>query len=189
MTTADRLSWLIAEVHRGRNAFVSFSFNPSNGKEKVKFTLTSSYTKNQVYRPCLLAALFGMRGAIDSSVSTDKGHTSKSSGDTVVEFWLKQPPSDEPFLTAVAGTRCEFSNATYEERGSLEETCPTDLDMERIEEDMDAPKKLLAAPPAAGCSQDASPLKRSELDFPRLQTRLLRQSQWLSLWIRRLWAQ
>ena len=102
---------------------------------------------------------------------------------------MKQPPSDEPFLTAVAGTKCEFSNATYEERGSLEETCPTDLDMERIEEDMDAPKKLLAAPPAAGCSQDASPLKRSELDFPRLQTRLLRQSQWLSLWIRRLWAQ
>ena len=79
----------------------------------------------------------------------------------MVEFWLKQPPSDELFLRAVAGTKCEFSNATYEERGSLEETCPTDLDMERIEEDMDAPKKLLAAPPAAGCSQDASPLSEA----------------------------
>ena len=115
MTTADRLNWLVTEVHRGRNAFVSFSLNPSTCKEKVKFTLTSSCSATHIYRPCLLAALMGMRDAIDFSVSTDKGHTSKSSGDTVVEFWLKQPPSDQPVLTAAIRKKFVVLAATNHE--------------------------------------------------------------------------
>ena len=77
----------------GRNAFVSFSFNDALQREKVKFTLDGAYSSAQVYRPCMINALLGITGAMQSSITTDKGHTS-SNGRTVIEFWLQQLPGD-----------------------------------------------------------------------------------------------
>ena len=91
MSTLQRIQWLIQEVHSGRNAFVTFSFNENTGKEKITFKLDHHYHDISVYRPCVLGALWAAQAAIQSSVSTDKGHTSKTSGYTVVEFWLQQP--------------------------------------------------------------------------------------------------
>ena len=92
MSAPDRLIWLAAEIHRGRSAFVSFSYNDQQGSEKVKFTLTDEYSNNGVYRPCVMAALSAIQSSFESSIVTDKGHRSKSTRQTVVEFWAKEVP-------------------------------------------------------------------------------------------------
>ena len=88
--STNRLQWLINEIHSGRSAFVSFSYNPLVQREKVKFVLEDSSQDIQAYRPCLLAALSAVKFASESSITSDKGHRS-SNGKTIVEFWLQQP--------------------------------------------------------------------------------------------------
>ena len=90
MSSLLRLQWLTAEIHCGRSAQVSFSYNAQSQKEKIKFSLDSSYQANGVYRPLLFGALLAAQHALDSSITTDKGHKS-SDGCTVIEFWCKQP--------------------------------------------------------------------------------------------------
>ena len=92
MSTAQRLQWLIQEVHQGRNCFVAFSYNPETQREKIKFMMEDATCSKGVYRPCLAGALMSAQWAIFSSISTDKGHKS-SGGQTVVQFWLKQASS------------------------------------------------------------------------------------------------
>ena len=99
--SVNRLQWLINEIHSGRTAHVSFSYNQSLQREKVKFVVEDSYQSHQVYRPCLLAALSAVRFAFESSITTDKGHRS-SLGRTTVEFWLQQPPLDTPITMEAA---------------------------------------------------------------------------------------
>lgn len=91
MSSTQRLQWLVQEIHLGRNTYVSFSFNELTQREKVKFVLESSYSCSGIYRPCVMGALLSAQAAIESSISTDKGHTS-SDKRTIVEFWFKQFP-------------------------------------------------------------------------------------------------
>ena len=91
MPSICRLQWLTSQIHMGRSAHVSFSFNASTGVEKIKFTLDSAFTSRGVFRPVLFGALLAAQHALDTSITTDKGHKS-SAGCTVVEFWCKQPP-------------------------------------------------------------------------------------------------
>jgi hypothetical protein len=86
----NRLQWLINELHLGRSAHVSFSYNSVKHTEKVKFVLENAYNDHGCYRPCVLGALTAVRCACDCSISTDKGHRT-SDGRTTVEFWLRQP--------------------------------------------------------------------------------------------------
>ena len=90
MSTVQRLQWLIQEIHNGRNCFVAFSYNGVTRREKIKFTLEASCIHKGIYRPCLMGALMSAQCAVNSSISTDKGHK-HSAGHTVVEFWLQQP--------------------------------------------------------------------------------------------------
>ena len=92
-TSASRLHWLAVQIHKGRCAFVAFSYNAVTNTEKVKFTLTDECSLNGVYRPCVMAALSAVQAATSCSVVTDKGHRSKNCSQTVVEFWLSQLPS------------------------------------------------------------------------------------------------
>ena len=92
MSTSHRLHWLIAEIHKGRDAMVTFSYNTSNHREKIKFILTDAYASTGVYRPCVMSALMSLQAAIVAGISTDRGHKS-SDGRTIVEFWIQQPTS------------------------------------------------------------------------------------------------
>ena len=89
MSTLQRLQWLASQILAGRSAFVTFSFNALTRREKVKFTLDSSFDVSGSPRPCVMGALLAVQHACMSSVSTDKGHSS-SDGRTVVEFWVQQ---------------------------------------------------------------------------------------------------
>ena len=89
MSTLQRLQWLASQILAGRSAFVTFSFNALTRREKVKFTLDSSFDVSGSPRPCVMGALLAVQHACLSSVSTDKGHSS-SDGRTVVEFWVQQ---------------------------------------------------------------------------------------------------
>mmetsp|Transcript_8026 Transcript_8026/g.10461 ORF Transcript_8026/g.10461 Transcript_8026/m.10461 type:complete len:268 (-) Transcript_8026:28-831(-) len=91
MVCSERLRWLTEEIAAGRNAFVSFSFNDTAKKEKIKFTLQSGYIQHGTFRPALLGALASLQVAVDQGIATDKGHFSHSTSASVVEFWLKQP--------------------------------------------------------------------------------------------------
>ena len=93
MSSSDRLSWLALEVWNGRSASVSFSFNVSNGREKVKFVLDDVYVQSAIYRPALLSAISAVQVAMESSIVIDKGHKSKSHKQTVIEFWSEQLPA------------------------------------------------------------------------------------------------
>lgn len=55
--SAERLLWLAGEIHKGRSAFVSFSYNSQLRREKIKFTLGDCDLDAAVYRPCIVAAL------------------------------------------------------------------------------------------------------------------------------------
>ena len=96
MPSICRLQWLTSQIHMGRSAHVSFSFNASTGVEKIKFTLDSAFTSRGVFRPLLFGALLAAQHALDTSITTDKGHKS-SAGCTVVEFWCKQPPLESVY--------------------------------------------------------------------------------------------
>lgn len=93
MSAYDRLYWLTAEIHRGRSAFVTFSFNGKSNKEKVKFVLDDSCASHGVFRPAVMAALSAVQASLEFSVVTDKGHRSKTSGLTTIEFWIQQAPT------------------------------------------------------------------------------------------------
>lgn len=112
-SSSARLLWLTNEVRLGRVAHASFSHNPAKQTEKVKFVLEDGYDCCGAYRPCLLGALAAARTACDTSITTDKGHRC-SKGNTVIEFWMRQPggasyvegvalPPPPPPLLAAAG--------------------------------------------------------------------------------------
>ena len=90
MVASARLLWLASQVHGGRQASVSFSFNGKTNREKVKFTLKPpQFGQCTAFRPCIMSALSAIQDAMLYSCVTDKGHTS-SAGMTVVEFWVAQ---------------------------------------------------------------------------------------------------
>jgi len=95
--SSSRLLWLIDEVHKGRSASVSFSYNAVTCREKLKFVLEDAYSCTNVYRPCILAALTSLHAAVLTSIVTDKGHKSHTNGNTIVEFWIQQPPMESTF--------------------------------------------------------------------------------------------
>ena len=105
--SANRLLWLASEIHKGRLVFVSFSFNPQNRREKITFHLEDVYTGSNVYRPCIMAALSAIQLALTTSVVTDKAHKSHSTGSSIVEFWIRQPPpKPEPGLHSIKPEIC-----------------------------------------------------------------------------------
>ena len=116
MSSIERLHWLANEIHMGRSAFVSFSFNAGNGREKIKFTLANTYDFHGIYRPCVMAALSAVQCAFDYSIVTDKGHRSKSTGQTIIEFWVKQIPFANDVGPCNDGMECM---ATYALDGDL----------------------------------------------------------------------
>ena len=123
MSTLQRINWLIQEISSGRNAFVTFSFNKKTRKEKITFKLDRYYHDTAVYRPCVLGALWAAHAAVQSSISTDKGHTSKSSGCTVVEFWLQQPGNDADNAKNDAGaSTMHVSEKTLDSHGIADPT-------------------------------------------------------------------
>ena len=90
-SSACRLLWLSNEIASGREAFVSFSYNSANRKEKISFTLGSVLENASIYRPSLLCAINSVWSALDLFVVTDKGHKSVSRCRTVVDFWIGCP--------------------------------------------------------------------------------------------------
>ena len=56
----------------------------------MKFTLDTHYSDKVTYRPVLLSALNMISVAMADSIVTDKGHASKSTGHTIIEFWIGQ---------------------------------------------------------------------------------------------------
>ena len=99
MSSSDRLRWIALEIHNGRAAFVSFSYNQTSNSEKVKFTLLSGYSNDSTCRPCVMAALSAVQVAMACSIVCDKEHKSKSTGQTVVDFWIKQVPCSSASTT------------------------------------------------------------------------------------------
>ena len=71
MSSLQRLQWLLGEVHNGRNAHVTFSYNVQYTREKVKFVLEESYAAGGVYRPCVMAAHSASAGSPTRLSSTD----------------------------------------------------------------------------------------------------------------------
>merc|ERR1712216_1046881 len=115
MSSLRRLDWLISEVSSGRSASVHFSIYPVTQREKIKFILHHGYDQREAYRPVLLSSLNSIKIAMGDSIVTDKGHTSKSSGDSVIEFFIRQRvshlnPSAEAF---VPGSKEEPEDQTY----------------------------------------------------------------------------
>ena len=86
-----RFAWLKGQISRGRSAHVSFSFNAKIGTEKVKFMLDASGDSDYPYRPGLFAALLAVETALKTCIVTDKGHRSHTTGQSIIEFWMKQP--------------------------------------------------------------------------------------------------
>ena len=105
MSSMNRLQWLALQIHSGQSAFVTFSYNFRTSTEKVKFTLTDDCLGNTTYRPCVMAALSGIQSAMSSSIVCDKGHRSKSSNQTVIEFWIRQIPLSEEVMDESGATR------------------------------------------------------------------------------------
>ena len=65
------------------------------------------------FRPCVMAALASVQHSFEHRIVTDKGHKSKSSQLTVVEFWIRQPLSDSDITTDIASdhaTHCPTPN-------------------------------------------------------------------------------
>jgi hypothetical protein len=76
----------------GRFASVSFTFNDSNRREKIKFVLGEGYASGVGRRPVLHAAVAALQETLVSCIVTDKGHKSISQKQPVVEFWIQQAP-------------------------------------------------------------------------------------------------
>eukprot|EP00928_Gymnodinium_smaydae_P057872 TRINITY_DN4109_c0_g1_i1.p1 TRINITY_DN4109_c0_g1~~TRINITY_DN4109_c0_g1_i1.p1 ORF type:complete len:359 (-),score=24.66 TRINITY_DN4109_c0_g1_i1:118-1143(-) len=91
MASASRLRWLIDEIEKGRNAFVTMSCNHATGREKVSFSLTDGYMDAPCMRPAVSCALKMLSDAIQYLIVSDKGHTSHSKNKSVVEFWIELP--------------------------------------------------------------------------------------------------
>ena len=93
MAAAARIDWIACEIARGRTAAVSFHFNKQNSKETIKFILEpqSMCSAIGVFRPCVLHALNGVKAALAHNIVTDKGHEHKSTGCTIIKFWVEQP--------------------------------------------------------------------------------------------------
>mmetsp|Transcript_107716 Transcript_107716/g.208626 ORF Transcript_107716/g.208626 Transcript_107716/m.208626 type:complete len:356 (+) Transcript_107716:56-1123(+) len=115
MVSYARLDWLLQQLHSGRCATVHMTYNPKTVTEKVKFTLeaASSHGTQMVYRPCVMAALQGVQLAMSYSVVSDKGHTN-SLQKSVVEFWIKQPPSNTGDARAAGDGHSAGKNRTDE---------------------------------------------------------------------------
>ena len=96
MTAVDRIQWIAQQVCMGRAVYATFSYNPSTLREKVKFIIEDSFSFQGVFRPSLLGAISAVSQAAEYSIVTDKGHRSSSKCATTIEFWLKQPRSEDP---------------------------------------------------------------------------------------------
>ena len=138
MASSRRLQWLITELHQGRSAHVSFSYNAVTKREKVKFILDDAYNMHGVYRPCLQGALLSAQHAFHSSITTDKGHTS-SKGCTIVEFWCQQLP--EPALEVPLAV--PMADKTHIE--SSHDTDRNETKRKRVDAEIDT-SKLASAP-------------------------------------------
>ena len=55
--------------------------------------ITDKYASKATYRPALLAAIYSIEAAFESSIVTDKGHRSKSRDQSIIEFWIEQQPA------------------------------------------------------------------------------------------------
>lgn len=147
MSSLLRLQWLTAEIHHGRCAQVSFSYNAQSRKEKIKFTLDSSYGVAGVYRPLLFGALLAAQHALDSSITTDKGHKS-SDGITVVEFWCQQLPEARTDVTTAVVQQADVIDSKEAEKESEKKTLipvPSVPDSTDILERIEAIKGYLAS--------------------------------------------
>ena len=121
MSSLLRLQWLTAEIHHGRCAQVSFSYNAQARKEKIKFTLESSYGVTGVYRPLLFGALVAAQYALDSAITTDKGHKSPH-GFTVVEFWCQHLPEARTDVTTAVVQQVGVNDSKEVEKESEKNT-------------------------------------------------------------------
>ena len=122
MSSSQRLQWLLGEVHNGRNAHVTFSYNVQYKREKVKFVLEESYAAGGVYRPCVMAALCAIQSALLNSIVTDKGHKSYRDNRSIVEFWIQQVReciSDKP-VEDRRGTSNYNYNEHFHSEGAIE---------------------------------------------------------------------
>jgi len=79
------MGWLQGELNKGRELFLSMSYNPDTKKEKLKITLGKACSSSM--RPVASNVIAALPGLFEGLVVTDKGHTN-SAGRTVAEFWL-----------------------------------------------------------------------------------------------------
>ena len=131
----ERLNWISREVGRGRRAAVSFSYNESVGREKIKFVLGNDYSLGDAFRPCVFCALSAIGEVMDSAFITDKGHRSQSEHRTVVEFWMQRPPAH-----CASGASEDFDEGDDgKDRDDAEPDVPDGLDERHDSDNVGAP--------------------------------------------------
>jgi len=180
--SANRLLWLASEIHKGRLVFVSFSFNPQNRREKITFHLEDVYTGSNVYRPCIMAALSAIQLALTTSVVTDKAHKSHSTGSSIVEFWIRQPPpKPEPGLHSIKPEICVNSMPQGSGISSFQLVDTTEVTMGK--EMMDT--TVMLGTPEFHCAEDpiaeAPPARINQSELRIIKTDDWRYCTWTGL--------
>ena len=110
-----RLSWLENEFLAGRSAMVRISYNPVTFTEKVSFVL-GPIVSALPRRVCVLSAIAALRVSLmEGHIVTDKGHTHKGVGSSVVEFWVRsRPPIPSPTSSVAAQEPVVNASASVE---------------------------------------------------------------------------
>ena len=78
---------------------------PCEDDKNIIFLLTEEWSNGSVFRPTLVHAFAAVHASLAELIVTDKGHKSKTSLKTIVEFWIRAP-----------GTFAGQANPTIEQR-------------------------------------------------------------------------
>lgn len=96
MSASNRLRWISQQLHIGRHAYVTVSYNSTSGVEKIKVAL-DALNPDRVravasHHSSLVSYILNrVSELIATHVVTDKGHCS-SAGRSVVEFFIRSNP-------------------------------------------------------------------------------------------------
>ena len=164
MACRARLSWLLEQVHAGRNVCVSFSYNADLRREKIKFVLDDALASTiATYRPCIFSALWSVAAAMEVAVVTDKGHKA-SSGRCVVEFWIRQPGA--PSLESQFKNPPQGGDVTMSQLPEIDNEGPQhvahhdDLHVHRTPPAADPPPNAMDTKPGADVTETSDSLDK-----------------------------
>lgn len=122
MPSCNRLAWIQRQVAMGREVVVSFSHNAASNAEKIKCVVKASDDAVKA-RPVLQSTLTSLRLALDNYIVTDKGHKSKTTGYSIVEFWIKPHTSSGPCIVHADSDNGEDEENKHEKEQDAARYC------------------------------------------------------------------